>query len=730
MYSKKLLFLSLLFFFVNNNTYAFVENNCIAINKTFISDYFEGRSNVRQIDDFFDCIDNIIQFTLNHTETGDPDFYTQRELRHLMQYLGATPQKANEISQAFLDIKESLIDGGDRRITLHEITKVREIFRVIQSRMKAMLPHVPQFIKILNNQHINRRSLIRSLNAIEKNMAILGAELSRLSVVTNLSLIIELPDKLHQLGLSVGKLEYWRPLILLINQWKKMLSGPPNSLITSKQWPDLLNSFSQVTYMWFYYKNFLENTSWMHIHQVQHFQYFLYLFLNLIKTANNQTNGIYLKDIEELARRVWFVPLLSTPVFSLALRSVHCFLIERLTSHQSCKHDINSQFNPKQITVEFTNRSYEIDSENNIHIQTSGTDRAKLNSSHIDILSDYLRSWTGIETRLRKEKQLRSIFGSPHIWTNRNIGINNRGKKHLVFQPINQQEHTNIPLMSYLNWHVHLTHLLVSAYHNNKNGILEWEDWSVLIREWTPLVVSIYKDLSWQDFRTEALNFFSHGDLLTSQSNGDNLLQPEESLELMAISSSAINMMVSNRETFKMCKVKDRDYYFQTNCIWRVFQTSSTKVFDGFPKLQKWFLTEAENKEQYIQYLKEFYPNNQLSIGNLFEIYILIHYQENIMEFLDTDASDHLTMNEITPFYTTIQNKLRRVIPLIETQEQGLAFLTYLMQFEDIPIYDITYSVSAPVHFSNWLLNPQKWRLLKVDRKRILFILNLIHKHT
>ena len=728
MYFKKLLII-LMFFFIKNSAFAFVENNCVAINKALLSNYFKGLSTVQQIDDFFECIDNVIQFTLNHTETGDPNFYTQRELRHLMQYLGSTPARANEISQSFLDIKESLINGGNKRITLKEIVKIRKMFRVIQNRMKNMNSHVPQLIKVLNHQTLNRQVMARALNAMENNLTTLGQELSQSSVMTNLSLLINLPPKLNQLGLSTEGLKYWRPLILLISQWKKIFSGPPENLIKTNEWPVLLNSFGQVIRMWFYYKNFLENTVWMGVSKVQHFQHFLYLFLNLIKEANNQTNGIYLKDIEELARRVWFTPFFSTPVFSLALRSMHCFLIKRLTNNKACKYNIDFKRNPIEVVLEFPNRSYIIDNKNNIHIQSTGTDTEKLNSSHIDILFDYLRSWTGTELKLRKEKKLRSIFGSPHLWMNRNIGVNNGIRRHLMFQSQARHNQPDIPLMSYLNWHVHLTHLLVSAYHNNRSGILNWENWFTLVQEWTPLVVSIYKHINWQGFQASAFNFFSHGDLLTSQANGDNQLQPEESLELMTIASSSINMMISNIDRFNRCKIKNTDYYFQPNCIWRLFQTSSTKIFSGFPDLQRWWTRKSENKEQYINYIKEFYLMEQLSIGNLFEIYILIHYQENILEFLDKDLSGSLNLDEITPFYNTIQNKLKQVIPLTENQEVGLAFFTYLMHFGEIPVLDPAHSLSAPVDFSNWLLNPQKWHSLKVDRKRMFFVLNLIHEH-
>ena len=406
---KKLLIL-LMFFFISINTFAFIENNCIAINKELISEYFAGSSTLQKIDDFFDCIDNVIQFTLDHTETGNPNFYTQRELRHLMQYLGSTPERADQISQAFLDIKESLIAGGNKRITLNEITKIRRIFRAIQKRMKNINPYVPQLMRVLNTQTLNRQTMNHALNVVENNLANLGQTFSRLAVVTDLSLLINVPYNLNRLGFSIEGLKYWQPVILLISQWKKIFSGPPEAIIKAAEWPILLNSFAQVMRMWFYYKNFLEYTSWLDTSRVQHLQHFFYLSLNLINTANSQTNGIYLKDIEELARRVWFVPLLSTPVFSLALRSVHCFLIQRLTNHQACEYNVNFQVHPLQTILQFTNQSYIIDHENNVHIQSTNIDTEQLNGVHIDILFDYLAILDWYRNQVQKRKKVSIYF--------------------------------------------------------------------------------------------------------------------------------------------------------------------------------------------------------------------------------------------------------------------------------------------------------------------------------
>ena len=68
-----------------------------------------------------------------------------------------------------------------------------------------------------------------------------------------------------------------------------------------------------------------------------------------------------------------------------------------------------------EVVLEFTNLSYIIDDKNNIHIQSTGTDTEKLNSSHIDILFDYLRilDWNRTQTQKREKITIYFWFSTP-----------------------------------------------------------------------------------------------------------------------------------------------------------------------------------------------------------------------------------------------------------------------------------------------------------------------------
>ena len=717
---KKFFFI-ILFFFISESSQAFFENNCVVQNKHFISNYFAGLSSLQQVDDFFDCIDNVIQLILNHTETENPNFYNQIEIYRLARYLGAQPKNAQEISQAFLDIKKSLIGGGSGRISLYEIEKIRKILREIQKRLKAMHTYTGWLVNVLNKKNVHRNRLNNSLQELEDNLLHLGHRLKVLSVTTHLALLKNLPNKLRQLGLLEGKMPYWQPLISLISQWKKIFSGPPESSIQPGQWPALLNSFSQVIRMWFYYTYFLEDKVWLDVQNVQHTQHFLYLSLNLIKTAEiySQNKGIYLTDIEELARRLWFVPAFSKPSFSLGLYSVRCFLLERLSQGKPCRYELDYGSTDYTVSLKFAERSYVFNRDKqSLKIQFTGPQTERLNSSHIAVLFDYLRSWTGTEMRLRREGRLRPIFGSPHKWLNRNIDADSADKK-LIFQK--KLNSSDLTLMSYLNWHTHIAHFLMRIYASD-NRWIQQENWMTLVEEWTPLALSFRPD-----FQTEALSFFSQGDLLTSQANGDNWLQPKETLELITIASSSLSRtsLFSNR--LKKCKITiKKEEALLSECVWKQIQRYTKQFFDGFNGLLSWFSKNQQNKLRYMQLIKSFFTDEVIPLGEVLKLYVIIHHQENIMEFLDKDKSQNLNLKEILPFYYVIKNHL--AIPLMYTNESKLAAFTYILHFESMPVYNDN-KLSSPVHFSNWLLDLKQQKKLLVDRSKLFLVLKLMQNY-
>ena len=705
-----------------------LEDFCITKNKDFISRYFSAQTSPQEVENllqdlegFFDCMDNTIQLFLNHTNTGHPDYYTQVELRRFMEYMGATREKAEEISKAILNLKTGFIGGSNDRLTKDEIKFCRTILPILKTRMRDMQSAISTFVKVLNKDTISRKQLLAASTKVYKNLTLLGSQLSSYSFSSQLQLLEHLPQNLQTFDFSSENLKYWGPALSLLSKWNKIFLKSPDNSIQSNKWPVLLDSFAQLSNLWFYYKRFLEGRSWIDNRVIQHTQYFLSHALKWIQDAQREAgSGISLNHIDELAQQAWFLPVLSQSIFRLGLRSTFCFVLNPLTSNQTCEYKLD--FKAEDINVEFSDLAFTITNEKNIQETKSGNTSNQIKKEHLDTLRSHLNAWIQSENYIRKNSSIPELFGSPHKWIKRKIDVIS-SRALLVYR---NRSH-DLPFFSHLNWQSHLMKLVKSAYTNRTQGKVTQKLWNTMIKEWTPFGISLYKDMKWQNFQEVGFQVFKQGDFLTSQSNGNDVLEDEEILELFSLFTSSLSTTLSALATMKACQSVNA-YYLYTQCVWDHLQYFPEKIFESFPDLTNIFSQDENKKTSYNSKLITSYNvEGEISFKNLFEMFLFVHYQENMMESLDKDSSHYLSIREVEPLLDTFeQTIIGDDIPLIYSKRGAFAFITYLLHFGEVPVFDTNQPISAPMHFSQWFLQPKKWQL-QVDREDLLHTLFLMN---
>ena len=705
-------------------TFALFENSCFKENKYFISRYFSARAHPRELEKFFDCIDNNIQLILNHTRTGNPNYYTQTEIRRLAQYMGATKKKATAISQAILNIKTGFIGGSNQRFTLKEIAVLRYILSIIRQRMRSMYHFtIPTLIyKVLTKQNITRKKLIRTTETIQTNLIYLGKQLSKVSLASDLSLLRQFPGNVSTLGFANTNLKYWAPALSLLGQWKNIFFDSPEHIIHSHEWPLLLDSLGQLITLWLYQKRFMEGRNWLNANVIQHTQHFLSHSLNLIRDTQKQSGNkhISLNDIDELARKAWFLPHISSSTFRLGLRSTFCFLLNPLTTNKTCAHNMN--FNKSNLQISFSDLRFTIKNTKEIYESRSGKNSDQITKSHLNILRQYLNFWIRTENQMRKTPRLPLLFGSPHKWIKRRISVTPDNR--LLFYT-NRTD--NIPLLSQLNWQSQLMRIVTSSY-TKRGSRVNQKLWNTMIKEWTAFSVSLYTDIDWPSFQQLGFQVFKHGDFLTSQSNGDQILQQEEILELFSIFTSSLSTALYATKIIQHCQ-SVKPYHFRTPCAWDYLLYLPIKLFEGFPHLLSLLSKSKEKNINYNNKLRSFYKTNkELSLKDLFEVFLFMHYQENTMEYLDKDSSQYLSTRELEPLLNTFEETVINTVPIIYTKKEAFAFMTYFFHYGEVPVFSENKKISSPLRFSQWLLQPGKWQL-QVNREDILTTLFLMNRN-
>ncbi len=711
--------------------------SCFKNNKNFITRYFSGQSNLSELENFFNCIDNSIQLFLNHTRTANSGYYTQIELRRIMQYIGMGLTKAQkmsmseseyiakaeQISKTIFNLKRGFIRGDPNRLHLTEINLCKKILSILRKRMRAMHSSMPILTAILNKKNISRKQLMQATDTMKTNFITLGNELSKLSFSSNLSILNQLPEEIQKIGFSNTNLQYWKPALRLLAQWKNMFLNSQKNIIQKKDWPALLDTFGQMAALWFYYKRFLESRSLLDFRIIQHTQHFISHSLNIIRKAQKQSgkNNIFLSDIDELARRVWFLPHLSKPIFRLSLRSAFCFIISPLKTKQTCKYNTTNDINSENFIIHFSDLTFTITDTKEIYESSSGDKSDKIQKEHWEILRKNLNSWIKSENTLRTTSQLPTSFGSPQQWLKRNINITS--DKRISFY---EQRTDNTPLLSSLNWQSHLMKLITSAYTERENQVTP-KLWNTMIKEWTAFSIALYKDMKWQHFQRIGFQIFKHGDFLTSYSNGDKILQEEEILELFSFFASSLRTIIYTLDSMPSCS-SSKPYHLTASCFWNNLQDLPPSVFAGFPQLIESLSNNEDKKVNYINRLSSFYSAQEdISFKSLFEMFLFMHYQENTMENLDQDYSQHLSTRELEPLLPVFEQTLINDMPFVYKTTDAFAFITYLFHYSEVPIFSDTNKISSPIRFSNWLLQPQKWQL-QIDREKILHTLFLINK--
>ncbi len=699
-----------------------IESSCFNKNKKFLAHYFSGKKvRATQLENFFDCLDNLIQALLNHTRTEHQEYYTQTELRRFIQYMGGAKNlntekevraRAEQMSQALLQLKVGFIGGLPNRLTIDEITLCRKILYVFRDRMSVLSPSMPLIIQAFREPRT--AGLVQAMKLVKTHAGGLAEDLSGLSFSSDLSLLVKFPDHIQTLtGVSQKSLKYWGPSLLILQQWQKIF-GSSGQIIKSPELSPLLDSLGELFALWLYHNRFLTGQFYLHSSVVQNTQYFLSRSLKVLEQAlkSSGKKHIALSDMDELARRVWFLPVLSRPLFRLGLRSVSCFLLKPLANKKACGY--TTDFKETTATVRFSDLTFTVTDEKEIQESLSGGTEEHINFKELKVLEEYLDSWSGAEKQIRQTGSLPSLFGSPGQWLKRKMALTPKGS--LSFQV---ERKDNVSFLSQLNWQSHMMKWVSTAYTNRGEGPVNQKLWNTMIREWTTLAIALHKPLKWEQFQKAGFQVFRHGDFMTSRSNGDGVLQEGELLELFALSVSSATLLFSSLKLMAHCEGAP-PYHLPAGCMWALLEEIPKELFAGFPVLEQSLLAQEDKKSSYIGVLKSFYNQEDfIPYKDLFKIFLFIHYQENMLEHLDLDQSFDLSVQELTKLLPVFERTIIEDVPLFNNRREAFAFITYLFYYGEIPVFNDNGSVSAPLRFSHWLLHPEKWQI-KADHKDIL----------
>ena len=671
--------------------------------------YFSGKATDREVKGFFDCMDNMINLFLSYTTSKNPEYYTSTELTRFVQYMGLTPDQARGVSRAVLSVKASLMGGNPHRLKRSEIIRFQKVLKGVGVQAFRLRVPVAVFSWVQEGYAVSRKDFLKAAGDITGGLQKIGHSFSQYHFRTNIKDLSEQGPVLSDLGIQA--FPEFKKAITFLGTYKKVVLGTCGQVITPEEWPTFMSSVGVLAELGFYHKRFMgPDQRFLEVNTVQHSQYMLFRVLDALEQAikHHPYQVLPFKDLESLARSLWMFPALSSPSFALGLKSFECFLLNRHKTTRPCPFQI--QVHRGDIRVDFEDRSFYI--QEGKTFATAPGESGGMSLKDIQILRTFLKGWVQSENTLRKTSTLPRMFGQPHQWLARRISLTEDGRLYFFDR---KTSHTK-PFLSLLNWKSHLMNFVVKAY--SPQGHLDLQEWNQMMREWTPLLMSLGVSSSVSDFQENGEYLFYHGDFLTTFSNGDGRLQDTEMLELFALFASAVKNTFLSVKAWSHCRVKE--FVFHSECIKNSLKGLPQKVFGSFPYLRvSLTLKDQGYRDRYLNLLDSFLPGNLLSIADLFDIFLKLHYQENAMEYLDTNRDQVLQSEELKSLLSVFEQALIDQMPFVNNREEAFAFITYVFYFGILPVMGEK-QIHTPLHFGYWLLHPEKWQTIQIRRMKLL----------
>ncbi len=686
---------------------------CITSQSDFLPKYLAGQASGQQVDSFFSCLDKMISLFLTFWTGKNPGYYTALEMKRVVQFMGFHPEEAHKISQSVLALKAALQGGSPQILRRSEVVSFQRFLKDLGFYARR-LNHPLYVINLaLDGHSVSRTHLMKATQALKYDFRNIGQSFFKHQFKGDLQKIKILGKRLSDLGISYA-FPRWGEVINFLQKWKKVILRSSESQVFPKDWPDFMHSLSEIFELGIYYKKFigLRGMGILHASSVQHTQYLSSRILDFMEAAikNSFYQKVSVDEVRELAEALWLFPVLSSPTFSLSLSAFECFLLNRHKKGEACSHNIRN--NNNEVRMDFGNKSFTVEKAH-VFASVSVSPPRFLNMHDVSVLRNYLRSWIQNENFLRKNHTSMDVFGSPNQWLGREISLTSDSR--LYFHK-RKKTHTKA-FLSLLNWQSHLMSFIVHAYSGGK-GTLTLNSWNTFIREWTPLMMSLGVSGSVREFQENSEYLFYHGDFLTTSSNGDGRIQDTEALELFSLFGSAVKTTFLAARSWSHCEKSTG--YFHSSCIKDSLSRFPHEIFGGFPYFRAAMILKGSRyKTRYLSLITTFFTKDTLSLSDLFDVFLKLHYQENAMEYLDTNRDQVLESKELMPLLRIFEEALIQQMPLINDERDVFAFITYVFYFGIIPVFGDK-QIHTPLHFSYWLLHPEKWQGVQIRRIKLL----------
>jgi hypothetical protein len=287
-----------------------VKGGCLSGAGLVIDKYFKGEIEEKEIDGFWNCMENaLVSFTTN-TRGAKKDVWTGQELsKFLTTYFLKGKSIDPELVRDAMILKRGMLGGNDSEISKEEIEQTILFVRSLKSLSLKLRPHMPIKVENFLEKKYSTEQFESVLTEFQTGLKLVGASLEGKQGDYSFDQLNEFLGRLN-LFLYEGDKEKGKWIASALN-WtlalrpaKQIFISPPKEMIRAEDWSKIYELAPRYYSLYLRAKFYLETeetnfTYGSGLVQLDiFFQDFSFLMLALLK--NHPKQEIHSSDVDEL----------------------------------------------------------------------------------------------------------------------------------------------------------------------------------------------------------------------------------------------------------------------------------------------------------------------------------------------------------------------------------------------------------------------------------------------
>jgi hypothetical protein len=662
-----------------------MQEGCLSHAGATLESYFQGKISQGEMRSFWDCFSHSLSLFGENTRGSQADHYKPEELGQFLEkyFLKGKKIQPQLLLQA-MRMKQAIVGGSDKNFTKAELRKTIALVQVMKVESLRLLPYMP-----LNTQNLKTRSkeefdlVMKTTESVFDNLGVsFSKSVGGYSIDDFDQLLKEFELFFTEKGTdNASWVRTARNYVGLVKAVKSILIGPPANLISVSDWSEVFYSMPRYYTLSLrvsrlqsmegsmlhgdgleLFTTIVENGYALFSRSIGQHPEHVISFAETDKLLEEMVNSGVLKIKAEIAKPV--VPIIFNKILRTPLAAASAYSAKGIS--QTSLDYLWQNFIFWSEGQRFLEGVYK-DTLGSHWLSSDGISRYDILTNIPEEAVRWTRHRNSVSMSAVKDLQ-KSISELRPLYPGNSAVVRMPGEK---VKPI-----YSFHDLSTINWTKLIAKVVIRAYAKEPEraqsfkGITSKEA-EEFYAEFFPLGVE-FKVLS-PTAQAAAIQRFLEADLFSYSSNGDNLLNVHEVVEMLAIlfstfeKSDKIHEQIVNRCPHVGVDFK-KAITLDANCYRKEIAINSAKYFEHIPAFAK-FLDRCDDDGR-----------NCCGLSGTLNSNDAFSSAGSCSEKRKNELLTHRKVKTIMALETIVRKEIAKNAPYEYTHAQGLMLMTYYVE--------------------------------------------------